>query len=108
MAAPKVVLIARFEIPAESMLRHGPEHKIQHGFTADGVCCCAVFRGVNPLRTNSHHELRFFRECPWLLKQKVDVPFRGAPGKERWNPRLQFQPVLDWRNFNRDRRAEAR
>src|ERR1700722_8776052 len=63
---------------------------------------------MEPLRTNAHHELRFFRERPWLLEQEVDVPFRGVAGKERCNTRLQFQPVLDWRDFNRDRRTEAR
>ena len=37
MPSPEVVLEARFEIPAESVPRGGPEHKIQHDFTADGV-----------------------------------------------------------------------
>ena len=35
MPPPKVVLVAGFEVPAESVLRGGPEHEVQHGFTTD-------------------------------------------------------------------------
>src|SRR5271167_1562431 len=66
MASPKVVFVTRFEVPTESMLRGGPEHKIQHDFTANRVRCHAVFRRMNPRRTNAQHELRFFRERPRL------------------------------------------
>src|SRR5580704_12936231 len=108
MPPTKVVRVTRFEVPTESMLPGGPEHKIQHGFTADGVRCHAVFRRMNPLRSNAQHELRFLRQRPGLLKQKVDVPFCRVACEKRSNSQLKFQPVLDWRHFNRDCGAEAR
>ena len=107
MPPPKAVLVARFEVPPESMPGGGPVHKIQHGFTADGVRCHAVFRRMGPLRTHAQHELGFFRERPRLLKQKVGVPFCRVRGEKRRNSRLKFQPVLYRRNFNRDGGAEA-
>ena len=108
MPSPKVVFVPRFKVPTESMLRGGPEHKIQHGFTADRVRCRTVFRRMNPRRTNAHHELRFFRERPRLLEQKVDIPFSRMSGEKRCDSRLNFQPVLYRLNFNRDGRAKAR
>ncbi len=33
MPSPKIVLVTRFEIPAESMLPGRPKHEIQHGLT---------------------------------------------------------------------------
>ena len=108
MPSPKVVFVARFEVPTESMLRGGPEHKIQHDLTANGVRCHAVFCRMNPLRTNTQHEFRFFRERPRLLEQKVGVPFCRVKGEKRRNSRLKFQPVLYGRNFNCDGGAEAR
>ena len=108
MPPPKVVLVARFEIPPEPMLPRGPEHKIQHDFTADRVRCAALFRRMNPLRANAQHKLRLFREGPRLLEQKVGVPFRRVTGEKPCNSCLKFQPVLYWRNFNRGGRAEAR
>ena len=66
------------------------------------------FVDMNPLRTNAEHELRFFRESPRLLEQKVGIPFRRVTGEKRRNSRLKFQPVLYRRNFNRDGGAEAR
>ena len=35
MPAPKVVVVARFEVPTKPMLRGRPEHKIQHDFAAE-------------------------------------------------------------------------
>ena len=108
MPSPKVVFIAGFEVPTESTLRGRPEHEIQYDFSASGVGGHAVFRRMNPLRTNAQHELHFLRERPRLLEQKVDVPFCRVMGEKRRNSRLKFQPVLYRCNFNRDGRAEAR
>src|SRR5580700_4933700 len=108
MPPPKVELVARFEIPTESMLRRGPEHKIQHAFSADGVRRHTVSRCMNPLRPNARHELRFFRECPRLLEQKVDLPFGRVTGEKRSNSRLKFQLVLYRRNFDGKGWAKAR
>src|ERR1700722_13573513 len=52
MPSREAVIVARFEEPAKSMLRRGPEHKIQHDFTAKRVRCHAVRTGTYPLRTN--------------------------------------------------------
>jgi hypothetical protein len=38
----EVVLIARFEVPAKSVLSRRPEHKVQYRFTAERVSCDAV------------------------------------------------------------------
>src|SRR5579863_1826465 len=108
MPLSKVVLVARFQVPTESVLRRRPEHKIQHDFTADRVRCHAVSGGMNPLGTNTHHELCFFRECPRLLEQKVGVPFCRVTSEKRRNSRLKLQPILYWRNLNRHSGAEAR
>jgi hypothetical protein len=37
MPSPKVVFIARFEVPTEPVFCGWPEHKIQNGFTTDGA-----------------------------------------------------------------------
>ena len=88
MPSRKVVLVARFEEPAESMLPGGPEHKIQHGFSGDRVRCYAVLPRMNPLRAKAEHELRFIREGPGLLEQKVGVPFCRVTGEKGRNARL--------------------
>ena len=108
MPSPKVVLITRFEIPAEFMLPGGPKHKIQHGFTAERVRYNVVSTGMNPLRTNAEHKLRFMGQGPRLLKQKVSIPFCRAATEKPRNAPLKFQPVLYRRKFNRDGGTEAR
>ena len=108
MPWPKVVFITRFEVPTEPALCRWPEHKVQHGFTTDGVRSHAECCRVNPLRSNASHELRFFRERPRFLEKKVEVPFCRVTPKERRDSRLKLQPILYRRNFNSDGGAEAR
>src|ERR1017187_10120359 len=38
---------------------------------------------MNPHRTNSDHELRFFGKGPRFLEQKVGIPFRRVAGEGR-------------------------
>src|SRR5579863_335273 len=108
MPSPKVVFIARFEVPTEPAFCGWPEHKIQHGFATEGVRGHAVFCRVNPLRPNPSHELHLFRERPRFFKQKVDIPFCRVTPEERRDSSLELQPIFYRRNFNRDRGAEAR
>jgi hypothetical protein len=108
MPPPKAVRVTWFEVPTESVLPGRPEHKIQHGFTADRVHCHAVFCSMNSLAANSQHELRFFRERPRHLEQKVGVPFCRVTSKKWRNSELKFQPVLYRCHFSRDGGAEAR
>src|SRR5580700_10196455 len=108
MERPEVVLVAGFDVPPESMLRGGPEHKIQYGFTADRVRRHAKFFRMHPLGTNAYHKVHFFRERPRLLEEQVDIPFGRVPAEKRRDSRLKFQPLVYRRKFNRRRRAEAR
>jgi hypothetical protein len=59
MASSKVVFVAWLNVPTESTLRGGPVHKVEGGFTADRVRRHAILAGVNPLRANTNHKLRF-------------------------------------------------
>jgi hypothetical protein len=63
---------------------------------------------MNPLGTNAQHELRFLRERPRLLEEKVDIPFCRVACEKWRNSQLEFQPVLYRRHLNRDSGAEAR
>jgi len=63
---------------------------------------------VNPLRTNSDHELRFAGQCPGLFEKKVGIPFPRVTAEKRCYASLEFQPIFYWRDFNRDRGTEAR
>lgn len=107
MPWPEVVLAAWFQIPAKSTLRGGPEHKIQHGFTGNGVARRPAFPRMNPLRANPEHELHFSGKGPGLLEQKVRAPLCRVMAESRRDACLQFQPVLYRRNFNRDGWAET-
>ena len=68
MPTPEVVLVARFEVPAESVLPRRPEHKVQNGFATDGVRCPSVRVGMNPLGANANHELCFWGQGPRFLE----------------------------------------
>src|ERR1019366_7692819 len=63
---------------------------------------------MNPLGTNAEHKLRFMRQGPRLLKQKVSIPFIRVTTEKPGNAPLQFLPVLYRRNFNRNSGPEAR
>src|ERR1700740_1870125 len=76
MTRTKFVLVAWFEIPAESMLFGWPTHEVRGNFSADWVHLGPVCVRLNPLRTNPQHELHFVGNRPGLLKQKIDAPFR--------------------------------
>src|SRR5580704_12947942 len=107
MAWVEVVLVAGLDVPPESMLRGGPEHKIEYGFAADRIRRHAKFFGMHPLGTNTDHEVHFLRERKRLLEEQVDIPFGRVPAEERSDSRLQFQPLVYRRNFNRCGRAKA-
>src|ERR1022692_1733290 len=102
------VLVARFEIPAESMFRRRPEHEIQHALTRHRVRSYTEFPGMNPLRTGSEHELYLLRKGPWLLEQKVGIPLCRVLAEKRRYAGLQLQPVLDGSYFHCRRGSEAR
>jgi len=107
MPSPKAVVVAGFQIPAESTLRAGPEHKVQRGLAAGCVRRDAVSSCVNPHRANAGHKLHFLGQRPGLLEQKIGIPFRRMTAEGRRDARLNLQPVLYRRNFNGDSRAEA-
>jgi len=90
MSSPKVVLVGRFEVPTQSVPGGGPEHKIQHDFTADGVRRHAVFPRVNPLRANPEHKLHFLGKGPRLLEQKISIPFSRVTAEERRDTGLKL------------------
>ncbi len=104
---PEAVLVAWFEIPAESVFPGGPEHKIKCYFSGKGVRGYAGLPRMNPGRPGAQHKLRLFGERPRLLEQKVGVPFRRVRAKTPRYAPFEFQPLLDRRNLNGDRGAEA-
>lgn len=59
MPSREVVFVAWFKVPAKSMLRGGPEHKVQYDFDAEGVCCNALGTRMYPLRTKAGHKFHF-------------------------------------------------
>src|SRR5205085_12099995 len=95
MAARKVELVARFDVPAKSAFGRRPEHEIWRDFGADRVSLHARPVRTNPRGTNAHHEFHFLRDVPRFLEQKVRFPFRGMPGKL-------------WRNSDQIGRASCR
>lgn len=109
MSPAEVVVVGRFEKPPEFTLPDGrPEHEIPHGFSGDGVRGHSVLSGMNPLRANAEHELYFLGERPWLLEEKVHIPFRGVTGEKRRNTAFNFEPVFYRGNFNCEVRSETR
>src|ERR1700689_5458764 len=62
---------------------------------------------MNPLGTNTAHELHFWGEGPGLLEEKIDMPFCRGAGEKRRTARFKFQPVLYRRDFNRQVRAKT-
>lgn len=108
MSAPKTVFVTWFDIPAEPAFCRRPIHKIGRDFSPDCIRCHSVASCMNPLRPHANHKLRLLRQSPGLLENKVGIPLGRVPSEKRCNPRLNFQPVLDRRNFHRNRRAETR
>src|ERR1700728_5011418 len=100
MPSTETIIVARFEIPAEFMLRRRPEHEIQHDLSAERVRRHAVLSRMNPLRTNPKHEFRLFGEGPRLLEQNVGVPLDRVTAEEGRGACLEFQPVFYGRNFD--------
>src|SRR5438874_7733946 len=64
MAARKVELVARFDVPAKSAFGRRPEHEIWRDFGADRVSLHARPVRTNPRGTNAHHEFHFLRDVP--------------------------------------------
>jgi hypothetical protein len=56
----EAVIVARFEEPAKSMLRGGPEHKVQCRFAAERVPCHSIGPRMYPLRADAEHKFHFF------------------------------------------------
>ena len=76
MRRSKFIVVARFEIPSESVLLGRPKHEVRGDFDTGGIRFPAVFVRVNPLRADSKHELEFRRNGPRLLEEKIGAPFR--------------------------------
>jgi hypothetical protein len=108
MSSPKVVFVARFEVPTESTLFRRPEHEIQHRLSRDGICGHAAPPHMDPLWADARHEFHFLRERPGLLEQKIDIPFCGVTAKNRRYARLKFKPLLDGRYLNSCRGRDIR
>jgi hypothetical protein len=43
-----------------------------------------------------------------LFEKKIGIPFPRVGAEKRCYASLEFQPILYWRDFNRDRGTEAR
>src|SRR5690348_751403 len=108
MSPAKAAVVSRFEKPAQLTLSATPEHKIPDGFKASGVCDRTALVHMNPDRTNAGHKLYSGREAPGFLEEKIGVPFSRVAGEKRRDAALEFQPMLDGRDFNRNVAAEAR
>src|ERR1700757_4082211 len=104
----ELVVVARFEIPTESMLLGCPEHKVRRNFSTNRVHLPSVCIRVNPLGANAKHELESVGKRPGLLEEKINTPFGRVTAKQWRYTGLKFKPVLYRRNLNRYRRTKAR
>ena len=104
----ELVLIARLQIPPESMPFPRPKHKVRRQLNTQRIRFLPKRIRMNPLRPNAKHEFHFGRDRPRLLENQIGGPFRRMPPKQRRHPRLNLQPLLDRRKLHRDRRPKAR
>ncbi len=91
--------VPRLDVPADVLL--WPEHQVEHAFDAPeraGV----VPRRVGDLRSGADHDLERRRRLPWLLEEDVERHLDASVRRDRRHADLQFQPVLDRRDLERE------
>ena len=76
MARSELVVVTRFEIPAEFVFSRRPKHKVWRDFDTSRVHLFAVCVRVNPFGANAKHEFHFERKSPRFFEEKVGAPFR--------------------------------
>ena len=108
MSRPEFVLVARFKIPAESVLSERPKHKVWCDFSRNGVHFDTVCVRMNPLGANPDHELHLVGNRPRLLEEKVYAPFGRVTAEQRRDPSLKFEPVLYRCGLNSDSGTKTR
>src|SRR5579862_7955086 len=101
MITRKVVIVSGFKEPAETMSVGWPKHEVTCHLTRYRVGCIAVLLDMDPLWADTEHELRFARDRPGFLEEKVNIPFRRITGKEGRDSCFQFQPFVDCSRFDR-------
>jgi hypothetical protein len=76
VASAKVVVVCRFEEPAEAVFAGWPEHEVSRQLTGYGVGRFPILLEVNPFGTDAQHELCPTRYGPRFFEEQVGVPFR--------------------------------
>ena len=92
--------VSRLDVPSHILF--GPEHEVEHAFDAPERAAIAA-RRVHDLRPGTNHEFEFRRRLPRLLEQHVERHFQAAVRRDRRYADLQFEPMFDWRDFERER-----
>ena len=95
----KAVIVSGFDIPAEAVSAGRPEHKVPGYLSSDRIACPPVLFKMDPLGTDTEHELGLPRDGPRLLEQQIGVPLGRVSRKERGNTCLKFEPVFDRCDF---------
>ena len=76
MTTCKAVVVGRFKKPSKPVSSGWPEHKVSSQLSGYGVRSSSILFQVSPLRPHAEHELGLAGDGPWLLEEKVGVPFR--------------------------------
>jgi hypothetical protein len=99
------VAIGRLHKPAEFSIRRRPEHEIERHLAGNfrAAACC-----VGPLRSDTEHELDLVGQRERFLEQKIGAPLGVTGAKQGRDTRLDFQPILDRGELDRDRGTKAR
>src|SRR5580698_11026567 len=95
MTAGKAVVIGWLQVPSKAVPSRWPEHEVSGQLCGEGICRFPALLQVSPLRPHAEHELGLAGEGPWLLEEKIRIPFSRVPRVKGRHARLQFKPVLD-------------